>query len=73
MIARHHVKFHAYYQQPGNEAVTEEFNRKKGEYRLNISTINSRTVWTTQNSLDSKEELLPVSFLAANWPQQALA
>jgi hypothetical protein len=37
MFARHHIKFRAYYKQPGKESVTEKFNRNKGEYRLIFS------------------------------------
>ena len=63
VIARHHTKFHAYYKQPGKEAVTEEFNRIKGEYRLIISIheyehcMDNAVLYQSQH-----EDLLPDGF-----------
>ena len=62
-IARHHTKFHAYYQQPGKEAVTEEFNRNKGEYRLIISNREYENCMDIALRYQSqKEDLLPDGF-----------
>ena len=63
VIARHHAKFHAYYQQPGKEAVTEEFNRNKGEYRLIISHHEFKNCMNNAERLQSQQEdLLPDDF-----------
>ena len=63
VIARHHFKFHAYYQQPGKEAVTEEFNRTKGEYRLIISHLEYENCMDTAELYQSQQEdLLPDGF-----------
>jgi hypothetical protein len=63
VIARHHTKFHAYYQQPGKEDVTEEFNRKKGEYRLIISHHEFKNCMDNAELLQSQQEdLLPAGF-----------
>ena len=62
-MARHHSKFHAYYQQPGKEAVTEEFNRNKGEYRLIISNREYENCMDKALRYQSqKEDLLPDGF-----------
>jgi hypothetical protein len=63
VIARHHTKFHAYYQQPGKEAVTEEFSRIKGECRLIISQHEFKNCMDNAELLQSQQEdLLPDGF-----------
>jgi hypothetical protein len=63
VIARHHTKFHAYYQKPGKEAVTEEFNRNKGEYRLIISKYEFEHCMDNAELLQrQQEDLLPSGY-----------
>jgi hypothetical protein len=63
VIARHHTKFHAYFQQPGREVVIEEFNRSKGEYRLIISHHEFKYCMdNAELLLRQQEDLLPNGF-----------